>query len=542
MKNFINSRIQGFNNNKIIGMIEHALRVVKSRNQRNSDMNYLYDIETNQTIKVVYLTKNEQSKLSDKDLANYKKDRKILLNYYNKMKSLYNEHRTQHNELHKARKRGENLKNGTGSWAEGVLTFSEQIQSDYNNNKLDINKFFKNGIKTIKETCEYLGAELINVTLHLDEKTPHFHYTFKSFDKKGMSLTHNSHFKRNNLSLSNLQDIAANGFKDFGIQRGIEKAISGRTRHQKTIEYYEKLISEKNLELKEQQKKIEDLENNATLVKESLINEIEVLSNKVSEFDEISKKHKTLKQNIKLLAKEFDIDNIEKKEIFDIIDDIRRNLISISKEVETLKKKLQNGQIKYDNLKQDYQTTLIKFNAANKANKINEENLLKLINKNSNLVGLVDKDSLISDLMSCQNLVADGRFKAMQEENQKLNKYLEHNKKINSNNDQLSKDLSNASRQLDNYKHNNDELTKENDSLKQDNQKSKQIIDKQEKELNKANKTINKLKRSRESILLKSNKKFRESKQAQKIRDKRNRERSVRQKQILKEKSFNIER
>lgn len=254
MNNYTNSRIQGFNNNKIIGMIEHTLRIVKSRNDKNNKTNYLYfkdEKGVDQMIRVSYLSKKDQQELSVEELEQYKNDRKILLDYYKTLLAGYESDREEHNELHKQRRRGENLTDSTGSWAEGVLTFSEKIRDDFENGKLDEALFMERGITAARESCDYLGAELINVTLHLSEKTPHFHYTFKNFDENGKSLTHSANLIAKGKSKSQLQDIMIKHFKDdFECVRGIEKAISGKTKHNDTIDWYEQEISTKNKELK----------------------------------------------------------------------------------------------------------------------------------------------------------------------------------------------------------------------------------------------------------------------------------------------------
>jgi hypothetical protein len=257
MKNYINARIQAHNNLKIGGVFKHDFRIVQSRNQKNNNRNVCFDLRTNEYFGVRCLSKIEQSELSKDELLNYKNDRKKLLKFYNNQLENYKNDRSEHNELYKKRRKGEKIPSSTGTYAEGIFTFSEKIESDFNNNKLDLGKFFLSGVEAAKETCDYLGAELVSVVVHLDEKCPHVHYLFKNFDEEGRSLTYLDAMKKKGLKLEYLQDIATKHFKeDFGIERGISKEVKGKTRHQDTSDYYDKLLKAKNLELKEQDEKI----------------------------------------------------------------------------------------------------------------------------------------------------------------------------------------------------------------------------------------------------------------------------------------------
>lgn len=353
MKNYINSRIEGFNNLKIRGMYEHDLRTKESRHQKNNKTNFCYDVETNEIIKVRYISLKDQEQLSEDDLKTFNDDRKKLLNYYHKSLDKYSKDREEHNNLYKKR-RNQNLKDSTGSHAEGILTFSEQIQHDFNNGKLDLNLFMKRGIAAAKESCKYLGAELINVTLHLDETTPHFHYIFKNFDENGKSLTHKANIKNKGLKLEYLQDIATKHFeKDFGIKRGIEKEFRGDIRHQTTTQYYEKKIYDLNLKVKEH---IKILENTNKQQKEAytLLNKTKSqLKETQKEFDSNSEKFQELSISIKDIQQKEKQMRFEykqtKKEVNEIKLDLEENKKTNEEMVQAIEDKVKEfNQIQYN--------------------------------------------------------------------------------------------------------------------------------------------------------------------------------------------------
>ncbi len=408
MKNYINSRIEGFNNLKIKGMYEHDLRTHLSRNQKNNKTNFCFDVESNEIIKVRYISRKDQENMSEDDLKTYKDDRKKLLNYYNKSLDKYSKHREEHNNLYKKR-RNQNLKDSTGSHAQGVLTFSEQIQHDFNNGKLDLNLFMKRGIAAANESCKYLGAELVNVTLHLDETTPHFHYTFKNFDENGKSLTHKANIKQKGLKLEYLQDIATKHFeKDFKIKRGIEKEFRGDIRHQKTTQYHEKKIYDLNLKVKEH---IKLLENTNKQQKEAytLLNKAKTqLKETQNEFNSNSSKSQELSISIKNLQQKEKQMRFEYKQTKKEVDEIKLDLVENKKTNEEIEKAIE------DQVKEFNQ---IQYNL--------RDEMLEMMKSETNVFGNLD--------LSNENFHKEldnflDKFASMQLENQKLkttNKQLE---------------------------------------------------------------------------------------------------------------------
>ena len=155
MKNYINSRIQAHNNLKIFNAIKHNLRHTQiSLSQINNHHNYIF-----LDGKSIRITSENKKELYTKITNEYKKDRAI------------------HNELF-LKNKTRNLKDDSGSWGEGVFTFSEQMKEDIKNKKYTFNDLSNIALECLKDYEEYLGIKTKFMILHLDEKTPHFQYFF----------------------------------------------------------------------------------------------------------------------------------------------------------------------------------------------------------------------------------------------------------------------------------------------------------------------------------------------------------------------------
>lgn len=286
----INVRIQGVNNFKHSAMIGHNLRFDFTRNQLTNDKNYIFDLKTKETLVARYFTNEELNALPEQEQQKYLIEREKLKNYKDFLNECYDNDRVEHNKLFKNR-RQKNLDDSIGSWGEAVITFPASFGDKYRAGELDLKDFVNSGIDAMRNINKYLGAEIISVQVHLDEKTPHFHAIFKNFDERGMSLTHNENLKKKGLSKNNLQDIGAASFKQFGLERGIPKAISGKGRHKKTKDFHNEQIAALN---KEQH----NLQNNLQQRKIEYKNEINFIDN------DIKTKSNSFNEQLKTFEKE----------------------------------------------------------------------------------------------------------------------------------------------------------------------------------------------------------------------------------------------
>ena len=121
----------------------------------------------------------------------------------------YNENREEHAKLYK----DNNPQNLRETHSEAVLTFSEAIDTDLGN-KYTLDELILSAKKTVKDMADAMNTEALFITLHLDEKRPHFHAFFKNYGDKGQSIMFEN---RTRDKLSALQDIMYENFKVLGM-------------------------------------------------------------------------------------------------------------------------------------------------------------------------------------------------------------------------------------------------------------------------------------------------------------------------------------
>ena len=323
MKNFINSRIQAHNNLKIFNAIKHNLRhTQRSLSQENSNFNYIF-----LDGKPTKITSENKKELYKKITSEYKKDRAI------------------HNELF-LKNKTRNLKDDSGSWGEGVFTFSEQMKEDIKNKKYTFNDLSNIALECLKDYEEYLGIKTKFMILHLDEKTPHFQYFFTNFNDKGASITH---LNKTTDRLSPLQDIAHKHFGKLGIERGLKKDFTN-SKHMSAAKYWKTLemdLKHKTMSLKEQynNRKIElekDLKSLYTEVnlKKNEVKDLRSSHDKTSQeykdltivFKHLQQEEKTLREKVRELK---EIDNLDNY-LNDLKQDIRKIVNSNVEKVDPL--------------------------------------------------------------------------------------------------------------------------------------------------------------------------------------------------------------
>ena len=324
MKNYINSRIQAHNNLKIFNAIKHNLRHTQiSLSQINKNSNYIF-LDGNPT----KITSENKKELYTKITNEYKKDRAI------------------HNELF-LKNKTRNLKDDSGSWGEGVFTFSEQMKEDIKNKKYTFNDLSNIALECLKDYEEYLGIKTKFMILHLDEKTPHFQYFFTNFNDKGASITH---LNKTTDRLSPLQDIAHKHFGKLGIERGLKKDFTN-SKHMSAAKYWQTL----GLNLKDKTLSLEEQYNNRKIEVEkdlkSLYTEVNLQKNEVkdlrSNYDRTSQEYKDLTIVFKQLqveektlpekAREFKDLDLKLTGIIELEKDISRQLEEKTKELNEAK-------------------------------------------------------------------------------------------------------------------------------------------------------------------------------------------------------------
>lgn len=284
LKNYINVRVQSHNNDKIIGVMKHNLRNIKSLNQENNDINFFYDFDNNK-----WLEMNNENKKSE----------------YQKLSKKFKQDREEHTNLN-MKKNGRNIQDKRqGSYFEGVFTFSEKINEDLGN-LYSLEDLAQVSSKCLEQIAAKYKTQIRGLYLHMDETTPHFHFLLKNFNENDMSL----YFKNKNKKfLSELQDLVFENFKILGMKRGQKKEITKKTykttkRHKEELETQLKDLNEELEEQKEIKKKLED--KNIDLEEKICIKEYDIkqleedLEDLNKDIEKLNPNKKLEEENIKL--------------------------------------------------------------------------------------------------------------------------------------------------------------------------------------------------------------------------------------------------
>ena len=323
MKNFINVRVQSYNYKKQYDLLRHNFRHKKdSLSQINEKPNFFI---------------GPNGKLLEIDNTNKKK-------IYDIVSKEYQKDRTKHNEIYKA-KHKRNLRDFQSTWTDGVLTFSEAIHQDLGN-KYTQEDLIKVATSCANDIAKKYGTQLIYLTLHMDETTPHFHFALKNYDKNGLSLWKKN---QNKEFLSQLQDIAFEHFKKLGMQRGISKEFTG-----KRYETIQKYHVRKEMELRDKvlntQANYDKLQKEVEKDLKSLYTEVNLKKNEVKDlrsnydrtsqeyknltivFKQLQQEEKTLREKVRELKEIDNLDNYLK----DLKQDIRKIVNSNVEQVDPL--------------------------------------------------------------------------------------------------------------------------------------------------------------------------------------------------------------
>ena len=323
MKNFINVRVQSYNYKKQYDLLRHNFRHKKdSLSQINEKPNFFI---------------GPNGKLLEIDNTNKKK-------IYDIVSKEYQKDRTKHNEIYKA-KHKRNLRDFQATWTDGVLTFSEAIHQDLGN-KYTQEDLIKVATSCANDIAKKYGTQLIYLTLHMDETTPHFHFSLKNYDENGLSLWKKN---QNKEFLSQLQDIAFEHFKKLGMQRGISKEFTG-----KRYETIQKYHVRKEMELRDKvlntQANYDKLQKEVEKDLKSLYTEVNLKKNEVKDlrsthdktsqeykdltivFKHLQLEEKTLREKVRELK---EIDNLDNY-LNDLKQDIRKIVNSNVEKVDPL--------------------------------------------------------------------------------------------------------------------------------------------------------------------------------------------------------------
>lgn len=368
MKNFINVRVQSYNYKKQYDLLRHNFRHKKdSLSQINEKPNFF--IGPNGKMLVI-------------DNTNKKK-------IYDVISKHYQADRTKHNEIYKS-KHKRNLRDFQSTWTDGILTFSEAIHQDLGN-KYTQEDLIKVATNCANDIAKKYGTKLNYLTLHMDEKTPHFHFSLKNFDNNGLSLWKKN---QNKEFLSQLQDIAFEHFKVLGMDRGVSKDITN-----KRYETIQKYHIRKEMELRDKilntQANYDKLQKEVEKDLKTLYAEVNLKKNEIKDlrsnydrtsqeykdltivFKQLQVEEKTLREKVRELK---EIDNLD-----NYLNDLKKDISKIIKSnVEKVDPLIGNSRIEVKNINKMYSELV---------SKISEP-------LNSKVKEVEEKDKAIKDLKS----------------------------------------------------------------------------------------------------------------------------------------------
>ena len=381
MKNFINVRVQSYNYKKQYDLLRHNFRHKKdSLSQINEKPNFFI---------------GPNGKLLEIDNTNKKK-------IYDIVSKEYQKDRIKHNEIYKA-KHKRNLRDFQATWTDGVLTFSEAIHQDLGN-KYTQEDLIKVATSCANDIAKKYGTQLIYLTLHMDETTPHFHFALKNYDKNGLSLWKKN---QNKEFLSQLQDIAFEHFKKLGMQRGISKEFTG-----KRYETIQKYHVRKEMELRDKvlntQANYDKLQKEVEKDLKSLYTEVNLKKNEVKDlrsthdktsqeykdltiiFKQLQGEEKTLREKVRELR---EIDNLD-----NYLNSLKKDISKIiNSNVEKVDPLVGSTRIEVKNINKMYSELVSKISEPlhSKVKEVEEKD--KTIKEQSDLILIKDKEIALKD-------------------------------------------------------------------------------------------------------------------------------------------------
>lgn len=292
MGNTVSIRIAANSTSKCINQLAHDLRIKKVDYLKNDGQKNLL-VAPNEN---VIFSQNESDQVLFKKLK-----QEIIISA------------KEQKEIHeKVVKQKSQIKN---YFINGIITFSEDMKKDFYENQ---NKFQELAKKTLADISKKYGIKLLHFTIHLDEKTPHIHFTFENVNRStGRSVQR--YITKSDLR--NLQTETAAHWQEMGYKRGKEnsksKHYSVAIGHQK--EELENLKTE--IQRRKKEVKAQELESSE---KKADLDKLDILLKQTRESIKEVKNCKVIDEQIAI-----DIDNLIKnsKKVFVLNEEkLRTNL------------------------------------------------------------------------------------------------------------------------------------------------------------------------------------------------------------------------
>jgi len=279
-------------------------------------------------------------------------------NFYNSYMKLVSPYKKQHDEKQKTerenRKKNFNqMLDDSNSVVADELLFTSDKEFFKGMSKEDIIKWAETCMKFVYKDIGYEKWQVLNATIHMDEKTPHLHCVvvplIKKYDKRSNKdkwTISKKYYMKDQIYLSKLQDkyherMVNNG---YDLDRGIKNSDNEHI----DIKQYKKITRKLNVELTSKNNKLnksmEELENKMTSNKETIFDK-EYVKVKKDTFDSMNRVINETKKVMELQPK------IQK--IYNEVDTYTKSYKAIEKENENIQKEVGYLKRENDKLKQE---------------------------------------------------------------------------------------------------------------------------------------------------------------------------------------------
>lgn len=227
--------------------------------------------------------------------------------------------RKEHNQRHYNRTK-RNLQNSQASLINGIISFSEKSCHDLGV-KYTKEEYEKTIKETIEELAKHLKTEVLYIAYHYQEKTPHAQFHLKNFNEKGFAIWNNHTKSKEQGSI--YQDIGFKHLKALGMKRGLKKNIT-EAKHQTTEQYYKKQIRSLKEEARTEVKKLKAIRKEL-----SKMENIEQIQKK-----ELYQEITDLQKEFRRLQEETDIDKIkeERDQLLEYVEQLEAHIGEIQAE------------------------------------------------------------------------------------------------------------------------------------------------------------------------------------------------------------------
>jgi hypothetical protein len=322
-KKYVQIRFQSLKFQKALGQILHNLRVIKPSYLKK-------DLYHNQYANVVYIN-NQKFEILDREME---------LRTNNLLKQQLK------NEMENIKKESKSFREKkSATTIDSIITLSNSINQELKNGKIKKEKLDNLFLESANKIAKELDLEILNMSIHYDETTPHAHISFKNY-KNGKAISNK--LKK---EYARSQDIVGKVFQKIGYERG-EKKEKTNAKHLNIKQMHE--MEKQELTKKEIAKNIKTevekiYKNNDNFLnfnKDNFRKDIQKLIVKYSNINFELKENKELKEDLEFEKTKLKARDFQNKLLKEEKQELKKILIEYieKEEQEELKKQLKKQQ------------------------------------------------------------------------------------------------------------------------------------------------------------------------------------------------------